>query len=413
MLSQQSDGLRPQLDRFQRIALIVGIVGAVGCLAGAFIQPVQFFQSYLFGFIFWFGLTLGGMAATMLQHLVGGAWGASIRRVLEANASQVPLVAALFVPILVGMWLGDLYPWTRPEVAAEPAVVAKTIGDIHYLDPLWFTVRAVMYFVIWAGMAYVLNKRSLEQDRTRDERIAPWLRSFSGPGMVIYFLTVTLAAVDWGMSLEPDWYSSMYGVIYIIGQGLSTWAFTIVVMHLLRGYEPIKTVMNRQRFQDVGNLMFAFTILWAYVQFSQYLIIWSGNIAEETPFYAHRSNGGWEYFAIALMLCQFFLPFFILMVRAVKRNSNMLLRVALFVIAVRFIDLFWLIKPSFYPDGVQIDWTDIVAPIAIGGIWLAGFIQVLKSRPLVPQFAPVLLRRLDLERHEEEKHEELFGHLHH
>lgn len=377
------EALRTRLAGIQRLALIAGGAGLVISLVGAFLSTEQFFRSYLFAYILVVAISLGCLAALMLQHLTGGRWGAVGRRVFEAGALTIPVMGVLLIPVLVGM--GYLYPWMDPaEVAANEFVQHKT----PYLNAPFFIIRAVLYFVIWGGMAYLLNRWSAEEDRTGDPALGRRMRTLSGPGLVVYVLTVTFAATDWGMSLEPEWFSTIYGVIYIVGHGLSALAFTAVVLWLLYGYEPLAGRASVDQIHDVGKLLFAFVVLWAYVNFSQFLIQWMGNIPEETPWYIHRSEGGWQYLAYALMLFQFALPFLILLSRYLKRTPYLLAVVASFILLMRAVDVFWLIMPSFYPDGFQISWLDITLPIGLGGLWVASFVWALGRKPLLPLHDP-------------------------
>lgn len=380
--------LRPRIDAFQRNALIVGVIGLIVCGAWAAIDLKQFFQSYLFAFFFWFGLSLGGMAAVMLHHMVGGGWGAIIRRFGETSARMIPVMALFFLPIVVGVFLGYVYPWADPKVvAADPIIRHKQ----PLLNPLFFAIRYVLYFAIWTAMAWALNRWSDQEDRQGSSAaLSAKFKTLSAPGLVIYVLTLTFAVFDWGMSLEPHWFSSIYGVIYLVGQALSTLAFSIILLYIFHEYRPLAEGFSVNRLHDIGKLMFAFVVLWTYIGFSQLLIIYSGNIAEETPWYIVRSTHGWQYFAIFLGLFQFATPFFILLSRRTKRTLNRMVYVAAALLVVRLVDLFWLIAPAFYPDAAHFSPLDIVAPIGIGGVWLALWLRVLKTRAIAAFNSPVI-----------------------
>jgi hypothetical protein len=383
------DTLRPRIDRFQRISFGVGVVGLVICaLWLVAIDPAQFFQSYLFAFLFWFGLSLGGMAAVMLHHMVGGGWGAIIRRFGENSAKMIPFMALFFLPIVIGVLMGYVYPWANQTVAqADPIIRHKT----PLLNPPFFAVRYVVYFAIWTAMATALNRWSDQEDRQGSSAaLSSKFKTLSAPGLVIYVLTLTFAVFDWGMSLEPHWFSSIYGVIYLTGQALSTLSFSIILLYILHEYRPLAEVFSINRLHDIGKLLFAFVVLWTYIGVSQLLIIYSGNIAEETPWYIVRSTHGWDYFAIFLGLFQFATPFFILLSRRTKRTLNRMVYVAAALLIVRLIDLFWLIAPAFHPDAVHFSLLDIVAPIGIGGVWLGLWLRFLKSRPIAAVNSPVL-----------------------
>lgn len=209
------------------------------------------------------------------------------------------------------------------------------------------------------------------------------MRAVSGPGIVAYGMGMTFASVDWAMSLEPHWFSTIYGVMFIVGQGLATLAFAVIVSAWLSRQEPFGRWITADHFHDLGKLLFAFVMLWAYVAFSQYLIIWSGNLAEETPWYVHRSGHGWDTVAKVLVGLHFVLPFAVLLSRRAKRNVAVLSKVALVIFLLRLVDLFWLVIPAFHPDGLYLHWLYLTAPVAIGGLWVWLFVGQLKGRPLI------------------------------
>lgn len=381
------DTVHPGLMRIQRIALIAGVVAAVLLAVGAIlISSERFFQSYLFAYLFWIGLALGSMAVVMLQHLVGGGWGLIIRRPLEAAAMQVVLMALLFLPIAFGMH--EIYEWTHTEEVLLDPILRQKQG---YLNIPFFLIRALIYFGIWIALAYFLNKLSLKQDREYDPRRARRIRDISRGGLLLYGLTMTFASFDWAMSLEPHWFSSIYGLLFIVGQGLATMAFAVVVvLLLLMKREAVAPLVTPRIIHDLGNLMLAFVMLWAYISFSQFLIIWSGNLPEEVTWYFFRLEGGWGWIPALLIIFHFVLPFLLLLSRRTKRTPRLLLTVALLILTMRLVDIFWIVKPAFHHEGFDIHWMDILAPIGIGGIWIAAFTWILGRRPLVPIHDPRL-----------------------
>jgi len=393
----QNEQARPQLDRIQRLALIAGVAGLVLCGVGAFLDLGQFLQSYLVAYMFWLGIALGSMAITFLYHLVGGAWGFLIRRLMEAAAMTLPLMLVLFVPIAVDVLSGSsqLYAWARPEAANDPIIQTKAA----YLNPSFFVARALVYFVIWIGLAYVLNRWSLEQDHTADPALSNRLRLLGRYGLVLYILTLTFASVDWVMSIEPHWFSSIFGVLFLAGQGLSSMAFAIAAASLLSRREPLAQVATVQAFHDLGNLLLAFVMFWAYINLSQYLIIWSGNLPEEVPWYIHRTQGGWVWLIRFVLAFQFAAPLLLLFSRRTKRNTLRLSILAVVVLCVHLVEIFWRIVPSFRQAGLTIHWLDIVAPIAVGGIWIAAFAWLLKRRPLVALNDPIAPRLQEAHSH--------------
>lgn len=374
-----------QLDLIQRYSLIIGAVSLVICVVGAFFNWNQFFHSYLLAYIFWIGIALGCFAVLMLQYMVGGLWGLVIRRLLEAGTRTFPLMVLLFMPLIFG--LHDIYIWTRPEAVAGDEFLQQKSG---YLNIPFFLIRTAVYFVIWITVAYFLNRWSLEQDRTAEPSLIRRLRVLSGPGMVLYWLTATFASVDWIMSLEPHWFSSAYGMIIIAGQVLVTLAFVILMSLFLSGYEPLSNAISSARFHDLGNLLLTFLILWAYVAFSQYLITWSGNATDENSWYVHRMKGGWEWVGLSLMIFYFFLPFLLLLSRYIKRRAQALSVIAAVIIFMHLVYDFWLVEPTFHRTVLRIHWMDFVAPLGIGGIWIAVFINGLKGRALLPIHDPRL-----------------------
>lgn len=371
-----------RLERIQRTSLTVGIGGLILCLViGLLISGrEQVFQSYLFGYIYWIQIVLGCIGVILLHYLVGGAWGFSVRRLLESGAMTLPVMIILFIPILLG--LNAIYEWADAEaVAANSLLQHKTV----YLNIEFFVLRSVIYFVIWFAFAFAYSKWSLAQDKTGDASLTARMKQLSGPGMVIYVLACTFAAFDWGMSTDAEWFSSIYGVLFIVGQGLSTFAFAIVAMKVLSNHDKaLSKVASPSNFSDLGNLMFAFTILWAYITFSQFLIIWSANLPEEIGWYLDRSQGGWQWIILLVIIFHFLFPFFILLNRTVKRSARILPVIAAFVLVMRLVETFWLISPTFNQGALQIHWLDIAAPVTIGAIWFSAFIGQIKRKPLVP-----------------------------
>lgn len=366
-------------DRFQRRAGAAGIAALAACAAGAAGSPDQFFRSYLFAYLFWIGIALGCFAIVMLHHLVGGSWGVVIRRLLESGAGTLPLMAVLVLPLVAG--LPRLYVWARPEAVAGDELLRH---KAPYLNVPFFVGRLVFYFAVWIALAHLLNKWSEEQDRTLSPQVKTRLQLLSGPGLVLYGLTVTFASVDWVMSLEPHWFSTIYGILFMTGEALATLAFVILALLVLVRRKPMADVLKATHFQDLGNLMLAFVMLWAYVCFSQFLIIWSGNLPEEIPWYLRRLTGGWGWVAVVLVVFHFALPFVLLLSRANKQRLQILAGIAGGVLVVRLVDLFWMVMPAFHPGGFRVHWMDLLMPVGIGGLWLAAFVWRLKRRALLP-----------------------------
>lgn len=374
---------RAQLDRVQRIALTSGAIGLALCGVFAIQNRTQFFRSYLFAYVFWLAIPIGCMAILMLHHLTGGWWGYPIRRLLEAGTRTFVWMAALFVPVLLGM--PHLYKWAQPaEVAADPMLQYKR----PYLNPPFFTLRALIYFAIWIGLARILNKWSSEQDRTADPRLATRLEALSGPGLILWGIAATYSSIDWVMSLEAHWFSTIYGMIVMVVAALTAMSFVVFVLRKLSGQEPISHAVTASQFNDLGNLMLAFVMLWAYLSFSQFLIIWAGNIKDEIPWYMSRAFGGWGAIAAILIVLHFALPFLLLLQRGVKRRLRMLSFVAGMLMVLSLVDVYWLVAPAYETSGPRVSPLDIFAVVGIGGVWLAAFFSELKKWPLLPQHDP-------------------------
>ncbi|MBX3276539.1 MAG: hypothetical protein KF868_00925 [Acidobacteria bacterium] len=370
----------PAVSGWQQRALVVGVIGLIATLAGYFVDHDQFYRAWLVGFIFVLGITLGSLGFLMIQYLTGGSWGVATRRIFEASARTIfPIVALLFIPVVVGMH--SLYHWTHLEdVAKDPILQQKE----PYLNVTFFLIRAVFYFAVWALLASFLAKWAKQHDDTGNHSFRQRLADLSGPGVLIYGLTMSFAAFDWVMSLDPHWFSTIYGLLVIAGQGISSIAFTIVIATRLWHREPMNHVYNSGHFHDLGKLLFALIMLWAYFSYSQLVIIWSGNLPEEIPWYLRRFSNEWKPLSWALLVFHFILPFSILLSRGLKRNARKLVIVAGLLLVMRVLDIVWLVAPEFKQTDVGGLWMYATAPIGIGGIWLWFFFRNLQSRELLP-----------------------------
>ena len=378
-IAQQTAELRPYFDRLQKRALTVGVLGLIVLGIFAFIDPQQFFRSYFLGFIFCLGLPMGSTAILMLHHLAGGTWGFAIRRLLEAASRTAPLALIFFIPLLFGVH--DLYEWSNPEaVAKDPILLEKS----PFLNLPFFLVRSAIYFAIWLTLSYLLSKWSAEQDQTTSTKPTRRLQVLSGPGIILYMLTMTFASVDWVMSMEPHWFSTIFGVIFIVGQGLLTWTFMTIVSVRLSAMKPLSAVLTNQRLRDLGTLTLAFVLLWTYTSFSQLLIIWSANLPEEITWYMTRLHGGWRILGVLLMLFHFAVPFLLLISSQIKAKVRALTAIASGLIVMRLVELYWITAPAMHHSGLEPHILDLVAPIALGGIYVAAFFWQLKNRILIP-----------------------------
>lgn len=374
------------LQRIERRAWIAGLCGLAACALGAMLNLDQFFRSYLVAFCFCLGIGLGSLPILFLQYLTGGDWGLVLRRPLEAGTRTLPLLALLFIPVLFG--IGSLYIWSHPAVVENDPVLQ---WKKPYLNVPFFIGRAVFYFVAWLVFMLYLSRRSRREEQDQPLGSDHRFRNLCGLGLALYGLTMTFAAFDWAMSIEPHWYSTMYGALFAFSQVLSAFSCMTAVVVLLATVTPLAEYLDGQKFRDLGNLLLAFVMMWAYLAFSQFLLIWSGNLREEIPWYLSRTEGGWEYMAIALILFSFVVPFLMLLSGDVKTNPRLLAKVAALVLAMRFVELVWLIQPAFSPAHFRIHWLDLATLVCVGGFWLAVFLGQLRKWPVLPLRDPRLL----------------------
>ena len=375
--------LGSDMRRWQTRFLAGGLLLLVVSIIGALFNPVQFFRSYLMGYLFWQGLALGSMALVMVQYLTGGAWGVITRRPLEAAMRTLPLLAVLFLPILFA--IPTLYGWANAAVVSRDPVLIHRHG---YMNPAMFTLRAVVYFAVWLVFAYFLNRWSAVEDERggQTERLA----AISAPGLIVYVFLVTFSSVDWAESLVDNWFSTIWGFLFVVAQGLTALAFAIVVITVLSRRQPLSRAVNVTHFHDFGKLLFMFVMLWAYMAFSQLLIVWAGNLTDEIPWYLPTFKTSWSWVGVALIVLQFLVPFLLLLSRDIKRNPKALCSVVGILVVMRFVDLFWIVMPGFHETGFQAHWLNFSVPLALGGIWLAAFLWQLPRRPLLPLGSPSL-----------------------
>jgi hypothetical protein len=387
---QISEELRSDLARFRTRALMAGIAGTVFSVVGFFTGPFQFYQSYLWSFLFVLGLTLGPMAWLLLQYLTGGAWGMVIRRPCEAALRTMPLVTLMFVPIVIG--IPNLYGWSHAaNVAASPMLQHKST----YLNVPFFLIRAAVYFGGWLLIAWHYNRVSKREDTDGHNAVHGSMSAPAGPALIFWCFTTTFMAIDWIMSVNPEWFSTMFGLLFIAGQGLTGMAFLITVMVMLSKRQPMASVLTARHLHDLGKFLLALVMVWAYFSFSQFLIIWAGNLPEEIPYYMVRINGGWGAMALLLVFGHFALPFALLLSRDLKRNFKLLASIAVFVLCMRLVDLYWVVMPMFRKHDFGISWLDFTIPLGLIGIWLSYFLWQLEKRPLMPANNPHLEEALE------------------
>ena len=376
------DSRRPEstgITRAQFPSLILGIIGLVACAIGWFMDAKEFYRAWLPAFIFWFEIGAGALAILMLQYVTGGEWGVMIRRPLGAAARTMPLLAIFFIPVILG--LEHVYIWATHDVVAHDHLLQM---KSRYLNPTAFTIRAVIYFALWILWAWRLRALSLKfyEDRAPETELKR--RKWASAGLVMIVLTLTLASVDWLMSLEPKWYSSMFGISFTVGCGLAAFAYVTFLLTQLVKTRAMANILKPSHLRDLGNLMLAFVMLWAYTAFSQFLLIWYANIKEETPYYLVRQHGVWGVIAGALIIFHFFLPFFMLLMRAIKDTPRTIAIVTSILIAMRFVEIYWLTAPALYGIRFYFSWMTIAALVGIGGIWFWFLVQQLKGQTIIP-----------------------------
>jgi hypothetical protein len=384
------------VDKFKKhgnVSAFFGLVFLVLTVAGYFVTtPQQFLRSYLIGVFFWLGTGMGCLGLLMLHMVAGGAWGVMIRRPLEAGTRVIKWMWLALFPII--LMPEKLYFWADPANHSDKIVQLKHL----YLNVTFWRIRWVIYGIIWIGIAHLLNKWSKLEDETKSWKYSSLMEKLSGPGIVVYFLTMTFGAIDYLMSLDVTWASTIYGFLVVIGQALSAMSLVVAVLVMMGKFSPMDHAITKRHLHDLGKLMLALVMLWAYMSFSQYLIIYSGNLPQEITWYIRRLNGGWEYVGTILLLFHFALPFALLLSQQLKKNPKTISAIAIFIIFVRVIDVFWLIEPNFtsveHPR-FTISWLDFAAPIGFGGLWLALFFRELPKLPLMPLGYPDLQKALN------------------
>ena len=369
------------MTRVRLPALVIGVIGLVLlAVIGGLTDPMGFFHAYLLGYTFWLGLGLGCLGVLVVQYLTGGNWGLVTRRIFEAGTATLPMMAVLFVPIVFG--LPQLYAWARPaDVAADTVLQHKAV----YLNPPFFIVRAVVYLIAWVVIGHRIRRWSALEDQTGDPSLLRRLQRLSIVAGLILGFTVSFAAIDWLMSLDADWYSTMYPPMVAMSFMLLALAFATVVLALFgQRSAALAELLAPQIFNDLGSLLLAFTMLWGYLSYFQYLLIWAGNLSDEIPWYVTRAQGGWLPVAVGVGLFGFLLPWYLLLFRPLKRNRRMLAAIAGLLVIMQVVHVFWIVEPPFAPQGPVVDWLAVFSLIGFGGVWVAVFTWQLAARPVVP-----------------------------
>jgi hypothetical protein len=363
----------------RNIITFIALVGLAACAAGLAIDRVQFVRSYLVSFCFAVTILLGGMFFVMVQYLTGSAWSVTVRRFMETLIAGMPVALLLFLPVALGV--NELYSWTRPDVIANEAVVRAKAG---YLNPGFFGFRGFAYITLWSIWALAIYSQSTRQDRERSSAQMHACSRWSAPGLLLVTATGTLASFDWVMSLDPKWYSTIFGLYCLSGGALAFFGVLTLIALGMRRAGVLANSITDEHYHDLGKWMFALTIFWAYIAFSQYLLIWYANLPEETIFYRNRMVGSWKWLSAILLVGRFILPFVVLIFRASKRNLMLLGIAAGWTVAMHFIDMYWLIMPAFFKNGMSPNWMDLGALLAVTGVFGYVFWLRLRKRALVP-----------------------------
>ena len=373
-------------------SLVIGVIFALISGALAFVRPDEFYRAYLLGFMCWLGVALGSMAILMIRHLTGGGWGTVIRRILGAAMRTLPVLAILFIPIIIAVGQHRIYPWAMPLESIQDAHIREHLEKhsfikASYLNFSGFVIRAFFYFAIWNVLSFLLSKWSKQTDHAGAPDNSGRFKAVAGPGLILYGFTISFAAIDWVMSLDPSWISTIFGLLILIGEVLSAMCFAVVVERILFNYKPMSEMLTPDFVHDHGKWMLTFIMVWAYFSFSQWLIIWAGNLPAEITFYLKRLSNGWGSIGLFLVLFHFAIPFALLLSRPFKRDIRKLVWLAVWMMLMRYLDLFWIIEPNFSRT-LNLTIADIVVPIAIGGIWLWYFFGNLAALPLLPAYDP-------------------------
>lgn len=365
-----------------RITLAIGLAGALLGLIGWIMDGRQFLQSYLFAFIFWVEPALGCLGFLMLHHLVGGKWGNLVRRFLEAGSLTLPLMAVFFLPIAFG--LRDIYPWAVPGAMKDELLRHKA----PYLNGVSFCLRSLLYFLIWAGLAWRLTHwsgveaRKTGADAEGAEDARRRMRVYAAPGLILFAFAGNFASFDWTMSLEPRWYSTLYGFLFLAQAAPATLSLLILSAVVTERKGFLSRVMDPSRFSDLGSLLLAFLVIWIYASFFQYMLIWYGNLPEEISWYVHRNAGGWKWIARFFVVFYFAVPFGILLFRSNRSSPRTLAWLGIGLQAVHLVYVFWFVTPSFRQDGFALHWLDVAVWAGMGGLWGRVYLGALARRPV-------------------------------
>jgi len=391
-----SDSLRfPESLEITKTLYGIGIVGLIASGVGYFLNAEQFFFSYLTSFTYFTSFALAALILLMIHHITRSEWGVVIRRIPEAFSSNIWIWAIFIIPVLLGMH--SLYHWTHTEdVLADPILK----GKMAYLNEPFFVIRQVLYFAIWGFLGYRLHKISIEMDRTGNWGLTQLFKKYSAPGILIFSLTVAFASFDWLMSLDPHWFSTMFGVYFFAMSIQAFFPLMILMIFWMQKNGILENTISRSHIYDMGAWFFGFTVFYAYIAFSQLLLIYYANIPEETLWYYHRLEGSWAFVSYSLLSGRFILPFILLLNRDSKHSKKMLIFVSVLVLFMHFVELYWIAMPILNHHGVHVSWMDITTLFGLGGIFFGLFFQRFKKHNMVPVNDPKLAGSLDKHYHQ-------------
>ncbi len=376
--------------RGSRRLIFLGGAALALSTVGLAVDRAQFFHSYLTAIVFWITIALGGLFFILLHHLAGSVWSVVIRRIVENIMLLLPFLGILFIPVFFGV--GDLYEWTDKNIVAQDHILQ---WKASYLNVGFFIVRTIIYFLIWTALSYRLYRLSRQQDEGQTEHFHTRMRKTSAPGMILFAFTITFAAFDWLMSLDAHWYSTIFGVYIFTGTFLAILSFMVLYLRGLQSKGILGASVTVEHYHDIGKLLFAFTVFWAYISGSQYFLIWYGNIPEETIWFLHRWEGSWKIVSLGLVVSHFTIPFFVLLFRSAKRHPVALGSMAGLILLMHWFDLYWLVQPNLHTEGARFSWMDLSTTIGLGGLLLGWLWHRLCQQPLVPIKDPRLHQSIE------------------
>lgn len=391
-----TDTLRfPEESKIPRALFGIGAVGLIASLVGYFLDAEQFYFSYLVSFVFFTGIGLGSLILVMIHHITRSSWGTVLRRIPETLASNFFIWGIFIIPILLG--IHNIYHWSHPDAVATDSVLQAKSA---YLNTTFFIIRQIIYFSIWGFLGFKLHKASVEMDRTGDWGITTLMRKLSGPGIPIFGLSITFAGFDWLMSVDPHWFSTMFGVYFFAMFFQAIWPVLILLVVFLLRQGILKNTIQKVHVYDLGAWFFAFTIFYAYIAFCQFLLIYYANLPEEALWYYHRLEGSWKYIAYSLIAFRFAVPFIVLLHRETKHNIKVLVSMSILVLVIHFAEVYWIVMPALSGHGIDFSWMDLTTLLGLGGIFFGLFFNRFKNHDMIPINDPKLEESLSKQYHQ-------------